>query len=187
MDFLIVIPLLGIVLCGIGVWSAYKPLREEGFLSTRFDGVATAVVGVTLYAISVMIAPSLPSGEPAQAPPSQAGAEDEYASPAGFKPVELGLILNEHKDSRHTILDVWTLEDSTRLFVINKRTGISGVSYAKRLVDCKTRSFAYYGEGETVAEMEAGKPSAMSKAVRGSISDIISSRACQIAGAAWGW
>ena len=119
----------------------------------------------------------------ASTPPAQ--VKEEYVSPNGFGPVYPGLIANEHKYSRHTILDVWPISDSG-LFVVNLRTGISGRSYAKRLVDCRARMFAYYGLGETVGQMNVERPQGMTAAVRGSISDIISSEACEIAGMSWG-
>jgi hypothetical protein len=53
-----------------------------------------------------------------------------------------------------------------------RRSGSSGVSYAKRQFDCGAHTFAYLGEGEDLSDVQGStSSSAMSDLVEGSISD----------------
>ncbi|MGB4106633.1 MAG: hypothetical protein WBK55_02425 [Alphaproteobacteria bacterium] len=69
--------------------------------------------------------------------------------------------------------------DNNQVKIVTKRIGSSGESYSKRLVDCNSMTFKYLGDGDTLDEMEASKPSPnMSELVSGSISDVVSRYAC---------
>ena len=61
-----------------------------------------------------------------------------------------------------------------------RRKGQSGVSYAKRLYDCKRGYFKYLGSGDTLEEMKKAKPDARMTGVEdGSIASETGGYACQ--------
>jgi hypothetical protein len=66
--------------------------------------------------------------------------------------------------------------------IVTRRDGSSGVSYSKREVDCGSMLFRYLGSGDTPEEMQRGRPDQrMAGLVTGSISDVVSRTACQMA------
>lgn len=66
------------------------------------------------------------------------------------------------------------------LEVVTQRNGSSGVSFARREIDCDTMSFRYLGEGDTLAEAEQDgpNPGEMAEAMSTSISGEVSRFAC---------
>jgi hypothetical protein len=77
--------------------------------------------------------------------------------------------------ARYTLVD-FTPTTGKRVVVTTKRVGRSGTSFSRRLVDCDDRTFAYVGEGDTLAELEENarrrrrNPDTMGPYVDGSIS-----------------
>lgn len=70
------------------------------------------------------------------------------------------------------------------LIAISRREGKSGVSYARREIDCTAMTFRYLGEGDTLEQAKADSPNPgdMGVLTDGSISDVISKYACRKAG-----
>lgn len=65
--------------------------------------------------------------------------------------------------------------------IITRRQGPSGVSYARREVDCRRRTFRYVGEGDTLDEAKrpGPNPGQMAELVQGSISWHVVQFACR--------
>ena len=64
--------------------------------------------------------------------------------------------------------------------VVSQRNGPSGVSYAKREVNCRNMTFRYTGEGDTLRELnDPYQKGAMAPLTEGSISTFISRAACR--------
>jgi hypothetical protein len=64
--------------------------------------------------------------------------------------------------------------------LLYKRTGPSGVSYSKRVFDCKNRTTKYLGNGDTLQELKTSTPEPkMYPLVDGSIADGLWARACR--------
>ena len=66
------------------------------------------------------------------------------------------------------------------LEVVTQRSGPSGVSFARREVDCSSMTFRYLGEGDTLAEAkeDGPNPGQMAEAMSTSISGEVSRSAC---------
>jgi hypothetical protein len=63
--------------------------------------------------------------------------------------------------------------------IVTKRVGPSGTSYSKRLFDCNQGTVKYLGTGDTLAQMNAGKPDAkMTPVADGSIASYVGGAAC---------
>lgn len=70
--------------------------------------------------------------------------------------------------------------DDGLLEITTKRTGSSGVSYSKRLVDCDKMQMKYLGDGSTIEKMNASSASPrMSRLITGSSSHAASVYACR--------
>lgn len=71
--------------------------------------------------------------------------------------------------------------ENGHLEVISRRLGPSGESYARREVDCATRTVRYIGEGDTLEEAKADSPnpSEMREPIWESITGVITSTACR--------
>lgn len=80
--------------------------------------------------------------------------------------------------AKYTVVDIKMGADGN-IEIVTHRIGPSGESYSKRLVNCRINKFKYLGDGDTIAEMNASKPSPnMSPLVEGSISDYVVKYAC---------
>ena len=68
------------------------------------------------------------------------------------------------------------------LEVLTQRSGPSGVSFARREVDCSSMTFRYLGEGDTLSEAkeDGPNPGEMSEAMSTSISGEVSRFACAL-------
>lgn len=66
------------------------------------------------------------------------------------------------------------------LEVVTQRSGSSGISFARREVNCSSMTFKYLGEGDTLGEAQADgpNPGQMAEAMPTSISGEISRFAC---------
>ena len=62
--------------------------------------------------------------------------------------------------------------------VTTVRRGPSGVSYARRLVDCAEMTFTYTGDSDSADLPQVEDPAPMSALVSGSISDHVATYAC---------
>jgi hypothetical protein len=65
--------------------------------------------------------------------------------------------------------------------IITRRQGPSGMSFARREVDCRRRTFRYVGEGDTLeeAKRQGPNPGQMAELVQGSISWHVVQFACR--------
>ncbi len=67
--------------------------------------------------------------------------------------------------------------------VTSKRSSSSGTSFAIREIDCEGQRFRYLADADTLEELSDSQPSPnFGPFVDGSISEVLSSRACQLAG-----
>jgi hypothetical protein len=55
--------------------------------------------------------------------------------------------------ARYSLVD-FTPTTGAQVVVTTKRVGRSGTSFARRLIDCRAQTFAYIGEGDTLAELD---------------------------------
>lgn len=69
--------------------------------------------------------------------------------------------------------------DNGNLWLITRRDGPSGVSYAKREIDCGAGEFRYTQEGDTLESMSDVKDAEMAPLTEGSISTLVSDYACR--------
>lgn len=75
-----------------------------------------------------------------------------------------------------------TSTGGSRRIVVTQRDGPSGRSYARREIDCRTQSYRYLGEGDTLQDAQRDGPrSQMGPTVAGSISDVVLRTACAFA------
>ncbi len=83
----------------------------------------------------------------------------------------------------YTAVDVRQVGDR-QVEIITRREGTSGISFAKRLVDCQTMRFKYLAsDGETLEALNRATPDPkMSPLFPGSISDAVSQYACRRVG-----
>ena len=65
------------------------------------------------------------------------------------------------------------------LWLTTRRDGPSGVSFAKREIDCAEGTFRYLQEGDTLESMSDDAPSGMAPLTEGSISTLVSDYACR--------
>ena len=75
----------------------------------------------------------------------------------------------------------------TRPIITTRRSGPSGVSFAKREVDCRRWTFRYLAEGDTMEELRASEESRASRQTdrhgpltEGSISSYVANAACRL-------
>lgn len=67
--------------------------------------------------------------------------------------------------------------------IVSRREGRSGISYAKRLIDCASGRALYLGEGDTLEQMQQSTPDAeLWELCCGSISAYVAVHACDRAG-----
>jgi hypothetical protein len=65
------------------------------------------------------------------------------------------------------------------IWITTRRDGPSGVSFARREIDCKAGEFRYTQEGDTLEGMSDDAPSDMAPLTEGSISTLVSDYACR--------
>ncbi|MCY1400695.1 hypothetical protein D3C76_983200 [compost metagenome] len=71
--------------------------------------------------------------------------------------------------------------DSSGRTVITKREGISGDSYAKRLLKCTDRTVLFLGSGKTMQDLDSARPDHEATPIfKGSISAGIAEVACKV-------
>jgi len=81
--------------------------------------------------------------------------------------------------ARYFVLELTSVGEEA-FEIITRREGSSGTSYALRRVTCNPYLFGYMAEGDTLANLDDRDPDPMmSVLVAGSISDVISTYACQ--------
>ncbi|MFC4349604.1 hypothetical protein ACFO5Q_17270 [Kordiimonas lipolytica] len=96
------------------------------------------------------------------------------AQAQNFPPLQI----SADPSARYEVLDVTQRADGM-FEIVTKRTGKSGISYAKRLVDCRSQTAKYLGDGETLESMERSKPSPrMGPLVEGSSTHAVAMYAC---------
>jgi hypothetical protein len=106
--------------------------------------------------------------QPEQPSPDRAGE--------GGEPVP---VLSDPR-ARYWLLD-WSRMSNGNLEALTRRSGPSGVRYARREIDCGTMTFRYLGEGDSVAEarQDSPNPGGMGDLVAGSISTEVSQFVCR--------
>ena len=94
---------------------------------------------------------------------------------AGGKPVDVP----SDPNARYFLLSVKP-GTGGRIEAITRREGKSGISYARREIDCSGQTFRYTGEGDTLDEAKKPAPNIgeMGDLVDGSISDVVVKFAC---------
>lgn len=106
----------------------------------------------------------------------------EYVSAGGYKPISFSVQADPGVE--YVIFDVIKRPDGL-VEIISRRWGSSGVSYAKRLVNCRNWTFKYLSEGDTIAELAVPKPDEdMSQLTPGSSSTVVSYYGCNSVGLA---
>jgi hypothetical protein len=75
----------------------------------------------------------------------------------------------------------WSTLPNGHREALTGREGPSGISYARREIDCEGMRFRYLGEGDTRAEAEADAPNRgeMAELIPGSISTEVSEYVCR--------
>jgi hypothetical protein len=75
----------------------------------------------------------------------------------------------------------WSRLANGNLQAITRREGSSGVSYARREIDCDAMTFRYLGEGDTLAEAigDSPNPGSMAELTPESISTYVSEFVCR--------
>lgn len=78
----------------------------------------------------------------------------------------------------------WRRVPNGHLESVSRRDGPSGVSYARREIDCDAMTFRYLGEGDTLEDAEADSPNRgeMADLTPESISTYVSQFTCAKAG-----
>jgi hypothetical protein len=102
--------------------------------------------------------------------------EGERAAPA-----PTGEQINVASDPNATYhLLGWRMMPNGNREALTRREGPSGISFARREIDCDAPAFRYIGEGDDLASaLEDGpNPAGMASLVTGSISDVIVSAVC---------
>jgi hypothetical protein len=98
----------------------------------------------------------------------------------GFRPIPVEVFSDP--GVKYFILEIEKRPDRL-IEVTSRREGKSGISFAKRLVNCDKWTFKYLAEGDTLEELNIPRPDPeMGKLTDGSISMVLSYRACENAG-----
>lgn len=99
------------------------------------------------------------------------------ASAGAFSAMEVPLVVPSDSKGTYYILEKGGKGHMRT--IVTKRVGPSGTSYSKRLFDCNQGTVKYLGTGDTLAQMNAGKPEAkMAPVVDGSIASYVGGAAC---------
>ena len=78
------------------------------------------------------------------------------------------------------LLDLSRKSPANLVTITTKRIGPSGISFARRLVNCRNMTFRYTGDADTLEELRRQNlKGPMGPLVDGSISDVISRYACE--------
>lgn len=150
---------------------------------TAYDSLNTVGHHMRLLLISLALA----VGGCAQAPENEVEADAtanmlEQAASQPAPASEPGDAIDVPSDPGvgYRLLDVSPGKNGN-LIAISRRVGKSGVSYARREIDCAAMTFRYLGEGDTLeqAKADSSNPGDMGMLTDGSISDVISGYACQ--------
>ena len=92
------------------------------------------------------------------------------------------IIVHSEPSANYYLLNLQTRLDGL-IEVVSRREGRSGISYAKRLVDCAGGTALYLGEGDTLEDMQQSKPDTeLWELCCGSISAYVAVHACDRAG-----
>ena len=118
-------------------------------------------VSLTLWALLCLLGPN--ASRAFELPPLKVPA-DPYAS--------------------YEVIDINQRSDGM-IEIVTKRTGKSGTSYSKRLVNCQNQTAKYLGDGDTLEQMEKSKASPrMGPLVEGSSTHAAAMYACSY-GPSW--
>lgn len=111
-----------------------------------------------------------------QEPESVGGELKEQEQPVEGMP----FVVPSDPKAAYWLLDVEPMENGN-FSAITRRSGSSGVSFARREVDCEQRLFRYLGEGDTKSKAlrDSSNIGDMSGLVSGSISDVVVSVVCR--------
>jgi hypothetical protein len=164
---------------------APQRLQTSPQQSQRAIGLGTFVVLVliVLLAIGQCSRESEPQTNDVQPRGTSEPPQPEQPSPdrsgEGGEPVPVP----SDPRARYWLLD-WSRMSNGNLEVLTRRSGPSGVSYARREIDCGAMTFRYLGEGDSVAEarQDSPNPGGMGELVGGSISTEVSQFVCRKAG-----
>jgi len=98
---------------------------------------------------------------------------------ANFAFAATSLSVPSDPNASYEVLSVKRAPSSGQVFITTQRTGPSGISFAKRLVNCPNQTFRYVGDADTLKELKTqnlnGK---MGELVEGSISWYAAQYAC---------
>lgn len=91
---------------------------------------------------------------------------------------EVELFIPSDPKAKYFIID--KTSRGSESILVTKRIGSSGVSFSKRLFNCKNKTVKYLGFGDSISEMNSSKPDvSMSPIVEGSIADYQRIAACK--------
>jgi hypothetical protein len=96
------------------------------------------------------------------------------------QPEHHGPVIDVWSDSKAAYTDEGSgVLPNGNLWITTRRDGPSGVSFAKREIDCGAGMFRYLQEGDTLESMTDDAPSEMAPLTEGSISTLVSDYACR--------
>lgn len=102
----------------------------------------------------------------------------EQDAPDRFAAAELLSIPSDAR-AEYRVLSVERVQGG-HIEIVTRRSGSSGVTFSKRLVDCRRQRFRYLADSETFEGLASGVPSPdWSDLVTGSISWHVVQRACR--------
>jgi hypothetical protein len=103
-----------------------------------------------------------------------------YVSATNFKPI--GFTVEADPGVEYIVFDVIKRPDGL-IEVFSRRNGKSGISYAKRLVDCNNWTFKYLADADTIEDLANENPmEKMAELTFGSSSTVVSYYGCTAVG-----
>jgi len=90
------------------------------------------------------------------------------------------LIVPSDPAANYFVLSIEKAVNKNEVYITTKRTGVSGTSFAKRLVNCQNQTYRYVGDADTLEEIQTQNlKSEMGGLIDGSISWYVSQYACK--------